>query len=246
MFPHPKLRTILLAFGVAVLGLAAGLIVMDRLVMPLVVGKHRGHAIVPNLIRLSPPQAKMTLEREGLEIEKEGEEFCDSVDAHKICFQRPAAGKEVKKGRTIYYKVSRGSELSTIPVLVGKTLRQAQLNLGSIGLTTGHIHYVFDDTATTDHVIGTTPAAGSAVSRGTAVDLLVSQGVEPTEAIVPNLVGLSFDESERLIKKVGLKVGSVSYQPRRELMPETVVSQSLAPGSKVERERKIDLVVSAK
>lgn len=246
MFPRHRLRTIFLALGLAVLGGAGGLILMDQIIMPLVVGKHRGHAIVPNLIHLSPPEAKMALEREGFGIEKEGEAFCDSVAAHKICFQRPQAGKEVKKGRTIYYKVSMGSELSTVPVLLGKTLRQAQLNLGSIGLKTGHIRYVFDDTAATDHVIGTTPAAGSSVSRGMEVDLLVSQGVEPTEAMVPNLVGLSYDESERLIKKVGLKVGSVSYQPRRELMSETVISQSLAPGSKVEREREIDLVVSSR
>ncbi len=188
----------------------------------------------------------MTLEREGLSLQREGEEFCDSVAINKICWQRPESGKEVKKGRAVYYKISKGSEFAVVPVLAGKTLRQAQLNIGSIGLTTGHIRYVFDDSATTDHVIGTTPAAGSSVSRGTAIDFLVSQGVEPTEAMVPNLVGLSLDESEKLIAKIGLKIGSISYQPRRELVPETVISQSLTPGSKVEREREIDLVVSSR
>jgi serine/threonine-protein kinase len=217
---------------------------MDWIIMPLVVGKHRGNAIVPPIVKLTPQEAMTSVKEAGLEMQKEAEEYSDSIADKRIIKQHPASGEEIKKGRVIYYTVSKGSQNIRVPDLRGKSLRSAQLTLKSLGLKTGHIRYTYDDSIPMDNILYTQPASGITVDRETVVDLTVSQAAEPTESEVPNLLGISLDASRELIKKANLTIGSISFQSRRGVTPETVISQSLPPGGRVEKSAQINLIVS--
>lgn len=245
---NPKARIFLvygpIGLGIALAAMLAGVLLMDWVVMPLLVGKHRGHSIVPNVVSLSVREARLLIEDERLKMQLENELYSDLIEEGKIASQRPAAGREVKRGRTIYYSVSKGSEVVSIPVLRHKTLRQAQLTLRNLKLKTGTVDYAFDDSIPTDCIVSCMPDSGTPVARETEVDLLVSQGPKPTRSLVPNLIGLPLYRTVRGIEKAGLQKGRISYVVRPELAPQTVVSQSLSPGSKAPLGSRINLTVS--
>ena len=233
-----------LGIAVALAGFVIGLVVMDMVVMPLVVGKHRGHSIVPVITNMSLHEARKIIKDAALKMEKSGEEYSDVIPDGYICNQKVKPGKEVKKGRTVYYTVSKGSEIVSMPILKGKTLRQARLTLKSLGLKIGNAKYVFDDSMPVDYVLYSKPDAKSHVVRETKVEVTVSQGAEPVESFVPNLVGMPLQKAIRSIRKAALSVGTVSDKVKKELLPKTVISQSLSPGSTVKRGTVINLIIS--
>lgn len=234
-----------LGIGIAIVGVIAGVLLMDKIIMPLAVGKHRGNAIVPRIINITPNEARKLLKEAGLNIQKDGEEYSDSIQPGSITSQKPGEGKEVKKGRTVYYMESRGAEVVKVPELKGVTLRQAQVTLKRAGLETGKVRYSYDENIPTECIISSTPDPGVSCLRGSMVDLLMSRGKEPTDARVPNLVGESLENSTEALENSGVELGTVTYRVRKELVPNTIISQSLAPGSKVDRGAKINLVVSS-
>jgi serine/threonine-protein kinase len=229
---------------VALAAMLIGILLMDMVIMPLIVGKHRGAALVPNVVHLAAFEASKLIKDAGLVPERMDDEFSDLVKEGKVCIQKPEFGDEVKSGRTVYYSLSKGSEIVSLPDLAGRTIRQAMIQLKNIGLETGKIRYAYSDSVGPDCIISSTPDSGSVVMRGTKVALLASQGVEPTESRVPNLVGEPFSNSRKLIKQAGLELGTVQYKVNKELVPETIIFQSLSPDSKVPRGSKIDLVIT--
>ena len=82
------------------------------------------------------------------------------------------------------------------------------------------------------------------VAVGTSVDLVVSIGIEPTEFVVPDLVGKSEDNAKLSIKKAGLTLGGITYQETDKLVPSTVINQSLQAGLDVAKGDTLDIVVS--
>ncbi len=233
-----------IGIGISIAGLIIGLVFMDWVIMPLVVGKHRGYAVVPNIVGMTPRQAGKIIRKAGLKMKKTEDEYSDSIPSGSICTQLIKFNKEVKKGRTVGYVLSMGPVYYEIPELRDKTLRQAKINIRTLNLKIGDIKYIFDDSIPPEHVVYTLPEAGTTVSRDTVVNFFVSQGVEPEESYVPNLVGMPFKKGAYNIKKAALTLGKVRYVLKKELLPNTIISQSLTPGSNVKRGLKINLVVS--
>ena len=107
-----------LGFAIAFAGFIIGVVLMDWVIMPFVVGKHRGHAIVPAITDISLQEARKIVNDAELKMEKSGEEYSDIIPEGYVCTQKIQPGKEVKKGRTIYYTISKGHEIISMPVLV--------------------------------------------------------------------------------------------------------------------------------
>jgi len=61
---------------------------------------------------------------------------------------------------------------------------------------------------------------------------------------VPDVVGKSLEEATLHIRKAGLVPGTLSRQATDELLPSTVISQSLVAGTEVSRGDPVDLVIS--
>ena len=61
---------------------------------------------------------------------------------------------------------------------------------------------------------------------------------------VPQLFGMSMQNAKDLLTKARLKVGKISYQQNEDLVPYTVLDQSIAPGTVLNQTIQVDLVVS--
>lgn len=131
-----------------------------------------------------------------------------------------------------------------MPNLVGGSERDARFRLSSLGLLLQEVVYEHSSYYPEGVVADQSIPAQSQVEVGTPVRLTVSLGPLPSQFIVPSLVGKSLEEARRELRKAGLTLGRIEYQMSRDLLPETVIAQSIPPGRQVAAGDSVDLVIS--
>jgi|SRR3972149_7248849 len=237
---HPKFwqRT-----GLVILSLVLFVILTDGVFMPIWV-RQGADTTVPNIMGLDFEKASDSLKQASLRIEKIGEKFDLNHPAGTVIFQIPDADSRVKKDRIVKVTLSRGGETVIVPQLKGEPLEEAQLKLEESDLRLGEIAYTASDSVSANCVITTYPQPGSKVPVGMIINLVVNPGKTVDSTIVPEVIGRSLSEARKLIQKNSLKLGSIRQKVDEALLPETILAQSLAPGEKVPRGTKIDLIVS--
>ena len=101
----------------------------------------------------------------------------------------------------------------TVPNVVGKTQAAASSALTSVLLTTGTITQAYSSTVASGNVISQSPASGTSVASGSAVNLTVSKGPSLVQmVIVPNISGLASYPAFIALYMSGLQVGSITYE----------------------------------
>lgn len=225
--------------------LSAGLyLVADMLLMPYVAGKFKGTVKVPALVSLPPDQAKGILVKDGLlyMLDSTGD-YSNDVAAGKILSQYPVGGTEVKKGRRVWVKISKGFKSVQVPVLRGLSLRQAEISLQQAGLQLGRVRRVRHGAVPSGAVIGTSPPAHTTTEKGRNVDIDLSEGADAVSAGMPSLLGMSLGQAKVQVKKLNLSLGKIGYKKDMKSLPNTVLSQTPAAGTSL-RGQTVDLVLS--
>lgn len=129
-----------------------------------------------------------------------------------------------------------------VPDLVGKDVLVGLEMLSDLGLNTRvrGIHY--DDHVPQHHVIQQAPEPGTAIKRGRDVKIQVSRG--PESIIMPNLYGLSLQQSRILLTENGLCQGVVSRMHSRLHPVGQLMAHFPRSGAMVNRKICVDLLVS--
>lgn len=98
-------------------------------------------------------------------------------------------------------------------------------------------------TITKGLAIGTNPAAGSSVRKGTTVTLFVSSGKEATET--PDLSGKTLDEAARVLNDAGLSLNVQVKEDHSADVPKgEIMSQTPAAGTSISKGSKVSVTVS--
>src|SRR5262245_49479095 len=108
---------------------------------------------VPDWIGHSREDALGQAQALGLAFEVAELRHDPGVSVDRIVQQEPAAGTQVRHGRTIRVVVSLGGETLTVPSVVGQPARQAELELRRSGLNPGWEARIHDDDAPASQVI---------------------------------------------------------------------------------------------
>jgi len=117
----------------------------------------------------------------------------------------PPAGESLAEGSPLLLLVSEGPEYRQIPELAGSTVDEATAALAAARLVVGSVTYAYDPTAPEGAVVGygiDGPLPEQGVLPGVAVNLVVSQG--PAPIAVPNVVGRTPEQAQRLLEQFGL------------------------------------------
>jgi beta-lactam-binding protein with PASTA domain len=108
----------------------------------------------------------------------------------------------------------------TVPSVLGLTFDDARQRLGAAGFTAQQGESRFNVGSPRMTVLSQAPAGGAAAPHGTKVVLDVSAGQR--KVAIPNIVGLTRDQAQLALEKVGLEMGPVvereSPLPRGEVM----------------------------
>jgi len=178
-----------------------------------------------------------------LVIEENEPKINDEYPAGTILEQYPASGRAIKKNGTVKVTVSVQTEKFELKDFSNMEYKSAQIELTSLGLALEQLKFEQSEDVVADHVIRTEPAAGTMVSAGDTVTLVVSQGPEIKRTEVPDLMGHTENEVARMLQDANLTVG-LSTMVESEEPEGTVVWQSIAAGTEVDEKTVIDYRVS--
>jgi len=197
-----------------------------------------GDVLVPPVERLSEVQAVRELHKAGLEVTTDPE-FSDKVKKDFAIRTVPPEGTEVTKGTRVRLLVSQGPEQVTVPDVTGLTRASAEARLRDEGLEVSAQEQE-SDVAEGD-VISQNPTAGTRVSRGATVTIVVSTGKPQVD--VPDVVGMSEERATSRLSGVGLSPVRQERTVTDPAQDGVVIEQRPGTGTQVDRGREVVIVV---
>jgi beta-lactam-binding protein with PASTA domain len=232
---HPR-------FLISIGSLVLFFLLMNYVVMPWYVN-HGSRLAVPSVVGLPLDEARRTLRTTGLEPVEAEIRPDPNHPAGTVVTQNPNGGAIVKEGRRVYLTVSGGEVRVTVPLVRGRSLRDAKFALERFGLALGGVSEQNSEVFPEGTIIQQMPPADTRVARGTRVSLVVSKGSLREDTTIPQLAGKSLRDAEKLLEQAGLRVGHITYQPNFELLPNTVVDQFPRAGEAARYGDAVDLFV---
>ncbi len=197
---------------------------------------------VPELTGKTVEEAQKRAEAQDLKIDVVDYEESDEFKAGEVIDQNPPAGEMVRKNTKIELTVSRGSDESIVPNVIGLTEKDASRLLEESGFKV-KIKDV-ENTQTKGIVVKQTPDAGEKMKSGGIITLEVSDGKGKEEGTVPNLIGMTKTDARAAIIDAGFEVGNISEESNSQHSAGTVIDQQYSAGSELEKGKSISFTVS--
>jgi len=198
---------------------------------------------VPDVSDMSISQAERTLEDEGFEVAtKTKKKASDEIKKGKVIETDPEAGRTIKKGSKITLIVSSGSKKIKIEDYTGDNYYEVKAKLEAAGITV--------ETETKD----------VAASDDTKEDVVIDQDVEPGEKLgkgdtiiltIPNIYETYPDFAKEGYDEASLKTYcakhditlNIKYQVDLNKSEGTIISQNMAPGTKIKEGATLTVIV---
>lgn len=199
---------------------------------------------VPKLIGLqySAAQSLAADSRVTLHIVARRPDFKAPKD--RILGQLPAAGEEVREGRSVDVIVSDGVPTVKVPNVGAMSLRDATVALENAHLFPGDVQSKRQEDVTAGTVLDQQPDAFTSLPAGSRVDLVVASG--RPQKYAPNFVGASASFALAAAKDAGItldKITQLAIAPGAKPKG-TVVAQDPSAGSPLLPNQRISLQVS--
>lgn len=183
---------------------------------------------VPNVMGLEFDEAAQRLAQAGFKSEKGEQRYNNSAPKMTVLEQSPPPGAREGLGATITLVVSGGQRTVTVPTVTGMTRIEAQVLLEKEGFDVGDVQEA-QSNAPPGTVIGTRPAAGSAVSVPSTVSIVLSGGAPAP--LMPDLMGRDIDAARQVLSQLGVRSFSIVREPGGPGSPGTVVGQTPVSGA---------------
>ena len=219
------------------------ILIIDLIIMPNYVRLGEGRYMV-NVIGKSLKHSQNILDSEGYRNLVSDTLYTGIYDPGTIVDQYPAPNTRVKEGRTVRLKIAHPEKMVSIPDLIGRSLRSAELALHQNGLEVDTVYKEYNSDVPSGNVTWQYPKGGDYLSRGMGVHLTISLGVPPNFFQVPNVFGLSKKKAEKDLIKAGFKIGKIYYRQNEDLIPYTVLDQSIPAETVLEKPSMVNLTVS--
>jgi beta-lactam-binding protein with PASTA domain len=223
----------------------------------LVVSSGPARVSVPNAAGMTQVGASTAITGAGLVVGAVAVQSSDTVATGSVIGQGPIAGTSLNVGSAVNLVLSSGPAKVSVPNVVGMTQAAAITAIRGHGLVRrkriqlGTVTTQSSSTIAAGSVISESPAAGTSVNVGSAVDLAVSSGpagVQPSRPwialrSVPNAAGMTQVAASTAITGAGLVVGAVAVQSNGTVAAGDVISQSPVAGTSVNVRSPESLVV---
>ena len=191
---------------------------------------------VPSLHDMSLLEADEALNKVGLYLKIEGEDYDAKVQPGRIVRQDIPAGYKVKEKRSIGVVVSKGPRVYSIPLIVNMPLGDAEEVLMEKGLKIGQIIRVHSDSVGKNRIVAQEPGPDERLTG--PITVLVSAGAQDIEYYCPDFAGKDIEDARQVAQKMGLTVettGSGAF----------VASQKPSPGTEVKSGDALQLALTA-
>ena len=217
--------------------------VFELIIMPIYVRHGKSKPLV-DVTSMDIKSAMIMTRTSGFKVSVADTIYTSDMEPNIVLDQHPEAGSIVKKGRTVMLKISQADKLVLIPNIIGQSQRSAELLLNKVGLKIGATSKEFSITHPNGVIVNQIPDSSETLPKGYSVRVVISKGRSPNDIQVPTLFGLSKEAAEVKLEKAGLRIGKIHYKQNEDLIPYTVLDQSLKAGTVLENSQSIDITVS--
>jgi beta-lactam-binding protein with PASTA domain len=221
----------------------AGTSVAKGSAVNLVVSSGPAPVAVPNVVGLTQATASTAITSAGLVVGTITVQSSATVAAGIVLTETPSAGTQATKGSAVNLVISSGPAKVTVPNVVGLKQAAASSAITGAGLVVGTVTTQSSASVPAGEVVSETPIAGTSVTKGSAVNLVVSSGPQPKLVKVPNVVGLKEAAAKTAIAEADLVVGRISLKSSMLIAAGEVIHERPSAGAEVEAGSKIHLVV---
>ena len=200
---------------------------------------------VPNILGKTVEEAQ---EMEGIKgiftIDVVGTKESSKYQAGQIISQDPVEGVSRKNNLTIQVYICAEQENYYMPVVAGQSEQDAKSMLNAMKLSLSiQVQEQESDSVAKGLAIGTSPAAGSQIRKGSSVILYISKGASEKPVTITNFYGMGEADAKALARNMGLTVGASSYE-YSSAPSGTVIAQSIAQDTAVKEGDNIYFTIS--
>ncbi len=198
---------------------------------------------VPNFVGSTFEAAQALAQETGLEIARGEDVYSPDQEEGKITSQNPTADSVVSPGKLITVYVSKGKKDGVVPKIVGMDYKKASEYLKTFGFELGIVK-TESSTLPENVIIEQSVEEGSTASKGTKIDVTVSDGKGKETVKMPNLIGKTPDEANAIIDTEGLKLGDATYEETTTTAQNLIFWQQYPEGTELEKGTAVSYKVS--
>ncbi|HYE80584.1 MAG TPA: Stk1 family PASTA domain-containing Ser/Thr kinase [Clostridia bacterium] len=196
---------------------------------------------VPDIMNISENEAREKLGASSLILEVTERVFNKDIPEGNVISQNPKPNEKNKITNPVRAVVSKGPRKVVVPNLVGESYDKVKMILEMEGLEEGKFEQEYSNYPN-GFVIRQSITAGISVDEGTTIDYVISIG--PEKFIMPTYVGADIEEVKTDLIVKDLILGNITPESSSEHPADTVLSQSIKPGTEVTRKSVVDFVVN--
>ena len=156
---------------------------------------------VPNVVGATYDSAAKALDKRDL-VPVKVEQNSDKVDKGSVIRTEPGSGTNVARQQNVRVVVSLGPEQIAVPDVANQSQDAAQQALEAAGFAVGAVNSTYSPTVPEGTVMSTDPAASSSHTKGTVVNLTVSNGLVQ----LPDVTQQPFSTANSTLANLGLTV----------------------------------------
>lgn len=255
-----KLRTLFKSSSIGSLLASIGITIGTILVLAIIyfyiylpaITNHGESITVPDLKGMSVEELEIFLKEHDLRYAVNDSAYSSEFPPLAVLRQFPQPGSQVKINRVIYVSLNRITPPTLpIPDLVDRSLVNADVVLKSIELKRGRILYVpspFRNLVKEMRYEGKEIKAGTRITKGAVIDLVVGDGNSPADFTIGNLIGDSYETAKFKLMGWNLHLGNVQIPIGVDTtgVEPFVYKQSPAKGDSVRVGDPVDLWIGPK
>jgi serine/threonine-protein kinase len=199
-----------------------------------------GIAELPDVKGLGSAEAVRRLTKAGFKPSIQSESSA-TVPAGKVISTEPSADTEAQAGSPVTVLVSSGPVQVRVPAVTGQSEAEAKASLRAVGLEPGTVTKQEAAGSPAGTVLSQSPAAGSSVTSGQQVNLVVVKASQ--EVTVPRVVGRREELAEGELVGAGFKPTTTKRTVTKPEEAGIVLQQSPAGGGKAKRGTMVTITV---
>lgn len=251
LFKSSSVGSLLLSLGVTVGSIVLLAILYFYIYLPAVTN-HGESITVPDLTGMGIEELETFLADHELRYTVNDSAYSAEHPPLAVLRQFPQAGSHVKINRVIYVSLNRVTPPTLpMPELVDRSLVNAEVVLKSIELKRGRILYVpspFRNLVKEMRYDGSEIKAGTRITKGAVIDLVVGDGNGPADFTIGNLMGDSYETAKFKLMGWNLHLGNVQIPEGVDTtgVEPFVYKQSPARGDSVRVGDPVDLWIGPK
>ena len=195
---------------------------------------------MPNIAGMDYAEAKGLLNKNGLRVIRENDQYSMTVPKGEVIAQSTSAGKRLMTGDIVYVSISMGVEQTNVP-----NVQYLERQNAISALQSAKLNYTVkeeeSDTVREGLVIQQSVEAGSIVDVKTNVIITVSLG---KLADMPSLVGTTLNKARSEMAALGFE--NVTYTGKYDAYTaeNVIMTQSVPAGRRINVEEHIEIVYS--